>query len=325
MSNFVIQSIKRSVLYFFIITITIFTFMTFGIDIFDLTVHCEGPDESNTQESQSNSSTQNTQSVPRDNSSVPSQQSPDTSSTQGTQSSSSQVGSLGQIVNSVKEISSNLVQAVENYVPYGAGTSVGAATMRYSGGSMPQIIIASAASAGITVLATGIAGVGVKSLNNARLSHEERVRLEEIARLEENKKLYKNDSSGGSGNSADSNFTANSPLDSGEMENPLLDILDLLIEFNVLELLFILLIMYIILNVILKNKLGILLGKYVPSKFKKIHFIINKVHNSGKIDNIFIFVLLSMLLIVKFTGLYFIHEIKLHIDDLVWLYNQTKK
>ncbi len=37
-----------------------------------------------------------------------------------------------------------------------------------------------------------------------------------------------------------------------------------------------------------------------------------------------IFVLLSMLLIVKFTGLYFIHEIKNHIDDLVWVYNQTK-
>ena len=65
--------------------------------------------------------------------------------------------------------------------------------------------------------------------------------------------------------------------------------------------------------------------KATQKQIKKIHFIINKVHNSGKIDNIFIFVLLSMLLLVKFTGLYFIHEIKLHIDDLVWLYNQTKK
>lgn len=36
MSNFVNQSIKRSVLYFFILTITIFTFMAFGVNVYDL-------------------------------------------------------------------------------------------------------------------------------------------------------------------------------------------------------------------------------------------------------------------------------------------------
>jgi hypothetical protein len=108
------------------------------------------------------------------------------------------------------------------------------------------------------------------------------------------------------------------------MDNPLLYIFDQLMAFNVLELVFILLIMFIILNVILKNKLGLLLVKFVPSNFKKIHYIISKVNNSGRIDNIFIFVLLCMFLLVKVIGIYFIHEIREHIDDLVWLYNQTK-
>lgn len=57
---------------------------------------------------------------------------------------------------------------------------------------------------------------------------------------------------------------------------------------------------------------------------KKFINILTKFTNSGRIDNIFIFVLLCMFLLVKVTGVYFINETKNHIDDLVWLYNQTK-
>jgi len=141
------------------------------------------------------------------------------------------------------------------------------------------------------------------------------------------KKLEESDRTGGSGNfGGDSNFTANSPLDSGEMINPLLDILDNLILFYMIEFILILVIIYFILNKILKNKIGLILVKYVPSKYKKIHNIISKVNDtSGRIDSIFVLIFLFISLLIKFMGIYVTTEIRINIDDLVYLYNQTKK
>lgn len=308
MSNLFIQFIKRGVLYFFIINICVFILMAFEVDIFNLIVlrRSDGLDDvsNDNQQSQSNNSTQASQS---------------TSSTHET--------TIEKVFNTAKEISSNVAKFGENYIPYSVGGTIGAATMKYSSGApLNQRVIATTAATALAVAGAGIAGAGVKFLHGARDKHVAEARLEDFKRLEDNKRLEEINSTGGSGHSgSDSNFTANSPLDSGEMENPLIEILDMLILYNVLELVFILLIMFIILNVILKNKLGLLLVNFVPSKFKKIHYIITKVNNSGRIDNIFIFVLLCMFLLVKVTGVYFINEIKDHIDDLVWLYNQTKK
>jgi len=265
--NLVIQSIKRGFIYLFIIIIFIFTDIEFGLNIFDSIIYCDSTDgdSNNNQQSQSNSSTQAT---------------PTTSSTQQSEST------MVTVLNSAKETSSNLAKFGDNYIPYGVGGSLGAATIKYSGGApMNQRVMASTAAAGLGVLASGIAGIMVKGINNNRVENE-------LKRKNEQKKLEESDRTGGSGNfGGDSNFTANSPLDSGEMINPLLDILDNLILFYMIEFILILVIIYFILNKILKNKIGLILVKYVPSKYKKIHNIISKVNDtSGRIDSIFVLI-----------------------------------
>lgn len=187
------------------------------------------------------------------------------------------------------------------------------------------IIVGATAAGGLGVLTTGIAGSVVKGLNNAREESELKRRFER-QRLERLEESSKTDSSDNHGGVRSSTFTANSPLESGEMNNPLLDILDNIILYHIIELLFIFVIINFILNIILKNKIGLFLKKYIPSNYIKIHNFINKVINtSGKIDFIFVLGLLIFYLFIKLIGIYIIIKFKINIDDLIFLYNNINK
>lgn len=307
--------------------ICVSTLMAFGLDIFNLTGHCDPVDnvnnhhsDYNTQVAHSSSSTQNNQS---NNSSVNNLNTQDNTSKQVTNSTNSNESStLDKVLNTVKEVSSNLSKFGEKYIPYAAGGAVGSATMKHTtGGNLPQKIIAAAAATGVTVLIAGIAGAVVKGVNQCRQNFQEKFRLDmEKNRLAEQSKAESRSTTQGE----DTNFTANSPMESGEMNNTLVDVLDQLMLFNVLEFLLILIIMYYILNVILKNKIGLFLSRHVPSKYTKIHYILSKLYNNGKMDYIFIFILLCMLLLVKFMGIFLINEIRINIDMLVSIYNYLK-
>lgn len=302
--------------------------MVFGLFIFESISYCDGMDDDlgNNQQSQSNSSTQNTKST---SSNLPSQQTQSTSTTQATPSTNSTEHSestVKTVLNSAKEISLNIAKFGENYIPYSVGGAVAGAVLKYSSGApLPHRVVAATAAAGMGVLTSGIAGSMVKGLNNAREDFESKRRADN-ARLEDYNRTGSSATLEGGNSGGDSNFTANSPLDSGEMNNPLIEILDNLILFNVLELLIILVIIFFTLNIILKNRLGLILLKYVPSKYKKIHNIISKLTNtSGIIDFIFILGFLLLLLIVKFTGIYLSIEIKNNIDALIYFYTEAKK
>ena len=107
---------------------------------------------------------------------------------------------------------------------------------------------------------------------------------------------------------SDNNFTANCPLEGGEMNNPFLDILDSLFLFNVLELVIILIIIYFILSVLLKNRIGIFIAKYLPNRFNGIINYLSK--NNVKINFTFI-------LVYIFTSAIYVYMVELVI---IWLY-----
>ena len=205
--------------------------------------------------------------------------------------------------------------------PYSVGGTVGAATMRHSAGApMSLRIAASAAAVGTSILAAGLSQevvTGISELRKAAIDRE-KFRLEHELKMSQFKKDNSNNSDFGGG----SDFTANSPLETGEISNPLLAIFDNLVLYNIMELVMILVIIYVVLNIILKNKLGLILVKYIPTKFNRVHNIVNYMtKTSEKMDFIFIFVLLIVLLLMKLLGIYLVNEVRVTIIDLIHLFH----
>ena len=136
---------------------------------------------------------------------------------------------------------------------------------------------------------------------------------------------FKKDNSNNSDFGGGSDFIANSPApvqEAGEISSPLLAIFDNLVLYNIMELVMILVIIYVVLNIILKNKLGLILVKYIPTKFNRVHNIVNYMtKTSEKMDFIFIFVLLIVLLLMKLLGIYLVNEVRVTINDLIHLFH----
>ena len=171
----------------------------------------------------------------------------------------------------------------------------------------------------------------LRAIERDREIEIERIREKEMDRERENNSVSdnvnnNNNNSNNNNSNNDSNFTANSSLEEGELNNILMDVLDNLFNFNVLELIVIIIAIWFIFNIFFKNKIYSLLGKYIPSKFKIFHKVLNKLsYTSGKIDGIIVLGILVILLLFQITNVYICYKLRISIDDLVYFYNEVKK
>lgn len=139
-----------------------------------------------------------------------------------------------------------------------------------------------------------------------------------------NENITKHDKSSGSGD----DMTALSPLEQGELsDNPLLNIIDLLIVSGWLDLFLIIIIMYFAFNLLFKKKIASKIKSY-PSlaKYEKLNKIINFLFvNSERIDLIIMLFFLILFLLIKIMDIYLLVMVKDHLDELIWVYNDINK
>lgn len=103
--------------------------------------------------------------------------------------------------------------------------------------------------------------IHAKELSDIKIDEIKKVNELEIGHLKNKSNIAIKDES-----QSGSDFSANCPLESGEMSNPLIDILDKLVYFNLLELFFIFILIWFILNLIFRNKILSILRSCIPSR-----------------------------------------------------------
>jgi hypothetical protein len=117
-------------------------------------------------------------------------------------------------------------------------------------------------------------------------------------------------------------FNINDPLEVGDMSSPLTELLDVILSFNVLELILIILLLYILLyQSILKY-----VNKFIPTKYHNLKTILEKgVDINTKFLNIMLVIVIVLLLIFKLANIFFSYELSHNIDSYVNVYNYIKK
>ena len=126
-------------------------------------------------------------------------------------------------------------------------------------------------------------------------------------------------------------FSANSFLDPIEGEIPLISMINILFEFINLELILLLALIFLILKQ--KFKIGTRFLINVKNRIpngkpyqNKIHTFFDKfIQGNNEIDQLLILFYLILMLIVKLIILYFMLELKINIDDYIYVYNIIKK
>ena len=124
-------------------------------------------------------------------------------------------------------------------------------------------------------------------------------------------------------------FNINSSLEPGDQSIPLLDLLDVINSFNILELTIICLMLYILLIKYINNFNFVfrLIINYMPTKYHNWAKVFDSGKNlNSKFLNIMLVILIVLLLIFKLMNLYFSTELYTNIDLYVSVYNfLTKK
>ena len=200
-----------------------------------------------------------------------------------------------------------------------AGTAAAAMVKATHGGVPPvgQRLLAIGGPAAITKAGTSLGGKGADAIAD-NLNIEDLIKKSEHA----NPDISRIPSPG-------PEFNINSSLESGDQSIPLLDLLEVINSFNILELTIIFFILYILFLKYINNfnLVSNLIIKYVPTKYHNWVKVFNKGKNlNSKFLNSMLVILIVLLLIFKFMNLYFSSELYTNIDLYVSVYNfLTKK
>lgn len=126
-------------------------------------------------------------------------------------------------------------------------------------------------------------------------------------------------------------FSASSLLDSIESDIPLISMINILFEFINLELIMLLVLIFLILKQ--RFKIGTKILTFIKNKIPNNKPYLVKIHNfldkliigNNEIDQLLILTYLILMLLVKLILFYFMLELKINIDDYVYVYNKIKK
>lgn len=122
-------------------------------------------------------------------------------------------------------------------------------------------------------------------------------------------------------------FSASSLLDSVESDIPLISMVNILLEFNYMELILLLVLIFLVLKQRFKIGTRILTfsKNRIPQNQVKIHNLMDKlITGNDQVDQLLIITYLFLMLMVKSVLLYFMLDLKLNIDAYVNVYNKIK-
>lgn len=221
----------------------------------------------------------------------------------------------------------------------GAGTAagyVGAAVIKsMQSSSIPAKLAAGAIGAGVTgatfILGSKAADVAFENVVKKNEASTSSQKLEEVPTTPTESIPFPQVPKEGGKSLEGDVFSASSLLDSVESDIPLISMINILFEFINMELLLLLVLIFLILKQ--RFKIGTKIFTFIKNKIPqdkpyqiKIHNLLDKlITGNNQVDQLLIITYLFLMLMVKLVTLYFMLDLKVNIDDYVYVYNKIKK